>query len=175
MNFNRQLNQLSQTDMLTAFTEPIDDLCTYKGFTMDENKLLKIVNLLHRLLNNRFDNLVVNDINVSMYNLYFEDVKKVTPEIIIKALQKTSNEKNITQEKQEDEGYKVYEWNCEHGRALNIRVKHDPGGRILKQNGDTYMDVVEAVKKGFNYYTGDKVVIVKPDFIIEAVNKLHAE
>lgn len=161
MNPKRQLNTLSLNEMIDSFSESIEDLCTYKGISLEESKLIKIIRLLNRLLYNRFNNLVVNDINVSIYNLYFEDVKKVTTEIIIKALQKQSNKKQIEAEDKEKEDYKVFEWNSDYGRALSLRIVHDPMGLIYRDNGNTFLDVVETVKQGFNYYTGEPVCEVK--------------
>lgn len=171
MNPNTKLNFLTLPDFMEVFQKEIEDFCTYKGINLDEEKLAKMLSLMHTLTRNKFHNLVVNDVTIAVGNLYFEDVKKVTPEILIKALQNASNKKSIQEEHEENETYKCYEWNSEHGRALVLRVTHDPGGHILKQNGHTYKDVVEAVKQGYNYYTGDKVVVVTPDHVLKAINK----
>jgi hypothetical protein len=173
MNPETKLNMISMGDFINLFEKEVDDFCTYKAINIDENKLSKMLMLMYDLTRNKFKNLVINDITISIGNLYFEDVKKISPEILIRALQVTSNKKAIIAEESEKENYQTFEWNCEFGRALTIRCIHDPGGHILEQQGDTYMDIVEAVKKGFNYYTGDAVAIDKPDSFKTNINKLN--
>lgn len=166
MNPNIRLNLLQLSDFIEVFQKEIDDFCTYKAINLDEDKLIKMLSLMYNMTRNKFNNLAVNDVAIAIGNLYYEDIKKVSPEVLMKALQNASNKKSIKAESEENEQYKEFKWSCEYGRALTLRVKHDPGGKILEQNGHTYMDVVESVKKGFNYYTGERVNLDKPESLV---------
>ena len=152
MHPDTKLNLLSLSDFMGVFQTEIEDFCTYKAINLDDDKLAKMLMLMHTMTRNKFNNLIVNDVAIAVGNLYFEDVKKVSPEVLIRALQAASNKKATKEEEEEKAGYKTYAWNCEHGRALVIRCQNDPGGHILDQNGHTFEDVVVAVKNGKNYY-----------------------
>ena len=171
MNPETKISHLSMGDFIGIFEKEVDEFCTYKAINIDDNKLAKMLMLLFSITRNKFNNLVVNDITIAIGNLYFEDIKKISPEILMRALQNASNKKVLKEEALENEKYKTYEWNCEHGRALVLRCHHDPGGYILERNGDTYKDIVEAVKNGFNYYTGDAITVNTPEHLKTNIDK----
>lgn len=159
MNPNRQLNTVGADEFISIFSDAIDGLATYRGIKIDDDLMYKMLNMLYNITRGKYSNLVVNDVNIGIGQLYEQDIKKVTPQLLNSMLQKVSVEKFQKEDEQEQKEYTMSIDNSFFARAISLRIKHDPRGKILEQNKETLKDVMECVRDGFCYYTGERIKI----------------
>jgi hypothetical protein len=155
---NDRLSQLPESKFFQLLSTLIEELCLYKGIKYDDVGISNMLSMLYRITHNKLLNLSINDVTIGIETMmYTEDIKKISVQLIHKRLQKISIEKQQIEYEAIQHDYTKTVNNGFFGRAMSLRMLHDPGGKILDKNGDTLKEVMESVKIGICYYTGNHI------------------
>lgn len=156
MNPNLKISQLQEIDFINFFSELIENLCLYKGISLNDDILVKMLKMIYGF-KQKYSILTVQQATLAITSLYNSDIKKITVESIDKVLMQTNLK--IFQQQDEEIQNKALKApvDSDWGRAVSMRLKHDPGAKILDENNDTLKDIFDAIKKGYNYYTLEKL------------------
>jgi hypothetical protein len=152
---NQKLSELDYNSMLDLFAEFWKEITTYKGMYENEQRAVKGVAMVCSRAHGNYPNVTLNDICIAIEkSMAYDDVSKLSPEYFLRLIQKVNNEK-IINEHEHVKSDRKFITDTDWGKALGIRLNHDPGGIIMDEQGFTLKDIFESVKKGFNIYTGN--------------------
>lgn len=160
---DQNLRILDEGKFIVLFDSIVSKLCRYKGIKYDENLFAKMFSDLYEYTHN-INNLTLNDVTAGIERMVqFEDIKKISVQLLHRRMQRISIEKTNMVEEQQEADYSKSLDNGYFGRAMSLRMIHDKGGKILDKEGHTIKDVMECVKSGHCYYTGKPITIDKPE------------